>query len=165
MHAAQCSVAQSCPPLFDTMDCSPPGSSVHGILQARILQRVAMPSSRESSQPRDPTRVSCIAGRFFNNWATTEAHTYAYLWLFSLSAVKKKKPLVRTHGQGITLRTEVGESSIYVETVRMAISEEKRRRQLRNVCLLSQSSQAPHGKDHQPILQMKKLIWSKTTVP
>ena len=48
------------------IDCSPPGSSVHGgILQARILEWVAMPSSRGSSQPRDQTHVSCIAGGFF----------------------------------------------------------------------------------------------------
>ena len=47
---------QSCPTLCDAMDCSPPGSSVHGIFQARILEWVAMPSSRGSSQPRDPTR-------------------------------------------------------------------------------------------------------------
>ena len=48
-----CSVAQSCLTLRDRMDCSPPGSSVHRILQARILEWVAMPSSRGSSQPRD----------------------------------------------------------------------------------------------------------------
>jgi len=47
------------------MDCSLPGSFVHGILQARMLEWVAMPSSRGSSQPRDRTLVSCIAGRFF----------------------------------------------------------------------------------------------------
>ena len=47
------------------MDCSPPGSSVHGILQARILEWVAMPSSRGSSWPRDWTQVSCTAGEFF----------------------------------------------------------------------------------------------------
>ena len=58
-------VIQSCPTLWDPMDCSPPGSSVHGILQARILECVAIPFSRESSQPRDQTQVSCIAGRFF----------------------------------------------------------------------------------------------------
>ena len=46
------------------MDCSPPGSSVHGILQARTLQWVAIPSFRGSSQPRDQTQVSCLAGRF-----------------------------------------------------------------------------------------------------
>ena len=59
------SVAQSCPALCDPMDCDLPGSSVHGILQARILERAAMPSSRGSSQPRDQTRVSCNAGRSF----------------------------------------------------------------------------------------------------
>ena len=59
--------AQSCPTLCDPMDCSLPGSSVHGILQARILEWVAISFSRGSSQPRDQTRVSCIAGRFFNH--------------------------------------------------------------------------------------------------
>ena len=49
----------------DTMDYSPPGSSVHGILQARILEWVAMPFSSKSSQPRDQTWVSHIASRFF----------------------------------------------------------------------------------------------------
>ena len=48
-----CSVAQTCPTLCDPMDGSPPDSSVHGILQARILEWVAMPSSRGSFQPRD----------------------------------------------------------------------------------------------------------------
>ena len=59
---------QSCPTLCDPVDCNPPGSSVLGILQARILEWVAMPSSRGSSRPRDHTRVSCgscLAGRFF----------------------------------------------------------------------------------------------------
>ena len=46
-----CLVAQSCPTLCDPIDCSPPGSSVHGILQARILEWVAMPSSKVSSNP------------------------------------------------------------------------------------------------------------------
>ena len=58
------SVAQSCPTLGDPMDCSPPGSSVHGILQARILEWTAMPSSRGSSWPRGWTQVSHVAGRF-----------------------------------------------------------------------------------------------------
>ena len=52
------------------MDCSPPGSSVHGILQARTLEWVAVPFSRGPSQPRDQTQVSFIAGRFFTIWAT-----------------------------------------------------------------------------------------------
>ena len=50
---------------FDPVDCNPPGSSVHGILQARILERIAMLSSRGSSPPCDQTHVSCIAGGFF----------------------------------------------------------------------------------------------------
>ena len=59
---------QLCSTLSNPMDHSPPGSSVHGILQARILVWVAMTSSRVSSRPRDETRisyVSCMAGRFF----------------------------------------------------------------------------------------------------
>ena len=66
-------VAQSCPTLWDTMGCSPPGSSVHGILQARILGWVAMSSSRGSSWPRNQTQVSRIIGGFFTIWATREA--------------------------------------------------------------------------------------------
>ena len=53
-----------------------PGSSAHGILQARILELVAIFFSRGSSWIRDWTRVSCIAGRFFTVWATREAHSY-----------------------------------------------------------------------------------------
>ena len=52
--------------LCDPVDCSPSGSSVHGILQARILEWVAVSFSRGSSRPRDQTQVSCIAGRCFN---------------------------------------------------------------------------------------------------
>ena len=62
-------VTQSCLPLWVPMDCSPPGSSVHGILQARILERTAIPF-RGPSWLRDRTRVSSIAGRFFTIWAT-----------------------------------------------------------------------------------------------
>ena len=54
------------------MDCSPPGSSVHGILQARILEWVAIPFSRGSSQPRDQIQISCIAGEFFIIWTTKQ---------------------------------------------------------------------------------------------
>ena len=58
-------VAQLCLTLCDPMDCSQPGSSVHGIFQARILERVAISSSRGSSQHMDQTQVSHIAGRLF----------------------------------------------------------------------------------------------------
>ena len=58
-------VAQSCPTLCDPMDCSLSGSSVHGIFQARVLEWIAISFSRGSSQPRNRTRVSRIAGRPF----------------------------------------------------------------------------------------------------
>ena len=67
-----CLVTQSCPILCDPMDCSPAGSSVHRILQARILEWVATPSTRGSSQPRDRTLVSHTAGKFFTAWATRD---------------------------------------------------------------------------------------------
>ena len=64
-------VAQLCPTLFDSMDYT-----VHRILQARIMEWVAFPFSRGSSQPRNRTQVSHIAGRFFTSWATREAQEY-----------------------------------------------------------------------------------------
>ena len=67
-------VAQSCLTLCDPMHCSLPDSSFYGILQARILEWVAYPFSRGSSQPRNWTRVSCIAGGFFTSWVTRKAH-------------------------------------------------------------------------------------------
>ena len=60
---------------------SPPGSSVRGILQARILEWVVMSSSRGSSQPRDWTQVSCVAGVFFTIWATREGLKVAFVYL------------------------------------------------------------------------------------
>ena len=63
-------VAQSCPTLCDPVDYT-----VHGILQARILEWVAFPFSRRSSQPRDWTQISRIAGRFFPSWATDPARS------------------------------------------------------------------------------------------
>ena len=70
--------AQSRPVLCDPMDFRPPGSSVHGIFQTRILDWVSVSFSRGSSQPGDGTRVSCVscnAGRFCTRWATGEATT------------------------------------------------------------------------------------------
>ena len=115
-----CLVAQSCPTLCDPMDCSLPGSSVHGdslgkntgvgcqaLLQGifltqglnpdipqckwilyclshqgspRVLECVAYPFSRGTSQPRNWTRVSCIAAKFFTSWATQEAHIQTRQW-------------------------------------------------------------------------------------
>ena len=64
-------VAQLCPPLWDPMDYT-----VHGLLQARILEWVVFPFSRESSQLRDRTQVSLIANEFFTSGATREAQEY-----------------------------------------------------------------------------------------
>ena len=66
-------VAQSCSTLCLPMDCSLPGSSVHGIFQARVLEWVAISFSRGSSWPRYRTQVSCTTGRHFIIWATREA--------------------------------------------------------------------------------------------
>ena len=78
VETSQVLVAQSCPTLRNPMDCSPPGSSVHGILQARILEWVAIPFFRGSSQPRGRTRVSHIVDRFFTVRATWEAPKVPY---------------------------------------------------------------------------------------
>ena len=84
------------------MDYSPPGSSVHGILQTRILQWVAMLSSGGSSWSRDRTRVSCIAGRFFTIWATREAlnatNTLSALLLSLANIIRFWIPLSVTWG-------------------------------------------------------------------
>ena len=66
-------IAQSCLTLCSSMDCSPPDSSVHVILQARILEWVAISFSRGSSKPRNQTQVSCIGVRFFTLWTKREA--------------------------------------------------------------------------------------------
>ena len=65
-------VAKTCLTLWDPMDRSLPGSSVHGIFQAVVLEWIAISFSRGSSQPRDRTRVSCIVDRRFTIWATRE---------------------------------------------------------------------------------------------
>ena len=81
-------VAQSCPTLCDPVDCSLPGSSVHGILQTRILEWVAISFSRGSSRPRDQTRVSRIGGRRFNLWATRLCNYYSIPLYYDWSAEK-----------------------------------------------------------------------------
>ena len=69
MNWTELKVTQLSTTLCEPMDCSPPGSTLHGILRERILERVAVPFSRGSSPPRDLTWVSCIAGRFFTIWS------------------------------------------------------------------------------------------------
>ena len=72
-NAAAAKSLQLCPTLCDPRDGSPPGSPVPRILQARILEWIAIPFSRGSSQPRNQTQISCIASKFFNVWAIREA--------------------------------------------------------------------------------------------
>ena len=70
-------VIWSCSTVLNPIDCSLPGSFVCGIFQARILEWPAISFTRGSSQPRDQTQVSCIAGRLFTIWATREAMFYS----------------------------------------------------------------------------------------
>ena len=72
---------KSCPTLCDPVDYNLSGSSVHGIFQARVLQWIAISFSRGSSQPRNQSRVSCIAGRCFTIWATREAPCSMVDWI------------------------------------------------------------------------------------
>ena len=72
-YTVESEVAQLYLTLWDPMDCSLSGSSVHGIFQARLLEWIAISFSKGSSRPKDRTRVSCITGRCFTIWATREA--------------------------------------------------------------------------------------------
>ena len=76
-------VPQSCLTLCDPMDYT-----AHGILQARILEWVAGPFSRGSSQPTDHTQVSRVAGGFFTSWATREAHLHSKCCIYSFVYIK-----------------------------------------------------------------------------
>ena len=79
-----CWVAQSCLTLCDPLDSSPPGSSVHEILQGRILEWGCHFLSRGSCWSRDQTCVSCIAGGFFHCWATGEAYPFYNFWILHI---------------------------------------------------------------------------------
>ena len=73
------SIAQLCLTLWDPMDCNLSDSSVHGILQTRMLEWIAISFFRGSSWHRDWSQVSCIAGRYFTIWATDEAQNLALI--------------------------------------------------------------------------------------
>ena len=77
-YESESEVAQSCLTLCDSMACSLPGFSVHGIFQASILEWVTISFSRRSSRPRDWTQVSHIVGRCFTVWATRDVQNYAH---------------------------------------------------------------------------------------
>ena len=83
LQESESEVTQLCPTFCNPMDCSLPGSSIHGIFQARILEWIAISFSRRSSQPRDWTQVSRIVGRCFTIWATREVLPCRRLCLIS----------------------------------------------------------------------------------
>ena len=96
-------VARSCPALWDSMDYT-----VHGILQARILEWVAFPFSRGSSQPKDQTQVSRIAGRFFTSWATREAQDASERCNTCYNLQGLKVPTLNTRGVVLEQRKSMG---------------------------------------------------------
>ena len=102
LYPSACGHAKSfqlCPAFCVPMGCRPPGSSVHGILQAGIVEWVAMPFSRGSSQPRVWIWASCIIGRFFTVWATREASSWLKtgrqneIWPWRVSPISEIWPI------------------------------------------------------------------------
>ena len=95
-------VTQSCPILCNPMDYSPPVSSVHGISQAGILERIAISLSRGSSRPRERTRVSCTAGGFFTIGVSREAQDWLgvpYIqWWVPLQETEEKTQTYKGEG-------------------------------------------------------------------
>ena len=95
--AAAAESLQSCPTLCDPMDCHLPDSSVRGLLQARILEWVATPSTRGSSPPRDQNRVSCTAGRFFTAEPPAKTHILLPSHILNFPLVTKKRDTQQTN--------------------------------------------------------------------
>ena len=83
-------VAQSCPTLCDPLDCSLPGSSIHGISQGRILGWFAVSFSRRSSQPRDQAHTSCLGRWVLYHWAAREAHSVFITFLVNGTLGRKQ---------------------------------------------------------------------------
>ena len=96
----RCLVTKLCLTLCDPMDCSLPGSSVHGILQARIMERVTISFSRGSSRSRDRTHVSCIGKWFPYHWATREAPRFPRLLTDEQTGLPTSGP---HHGGNLTV--------------------------------------------------------------
>ena len=119
-----CSVIKLCPTLCNPVDCSPPGSPVHGNFQARILEWVAISSSRGSSQPRDWTWVSCLSciGRqICHHWAAWESlsmllshFSRVWLWVTPQTAAHQAPPSLgfsrQEHWSGLPFPSPMHES-------------------------------------------------------
>ena len=164
--------------LCDPVDCSPPGSSVHGILQARVLEWVAISFSRGSSQPRDRTRVSCIAGRRFNLWTTREAKLWeitkrldknlAQFLARLMETLQKYTKLDPTSAEGTVVRNThfISQSSPDIQKKLKKVEEDPQtpRRDLLNLAFKifnNQEEQANLEKDQGD--QAKYHLWLKAT--
>ena len=93
-------VTQSYTPLCDPVDCSQPGASVHGIFQGRILEWVAISSSRNPSS-RDQTWVSCIEGRLFTTWATRKVPKWPGIFILLGRRVRLSTSLYKSYSKEI----------------------------------------------------------------
>ena len=125
MHAKS---LQSCLAWCDPLECSLPGSSVHGILQARILEWIAMLFSRGSSWPRDWTQISCTAGRFFTVWATREAlYAEHIMWNAGLDESQARMKIAGRNINNIKYAddtTLIAESKEELKSLLMKVKEE-----------------------------------------
>ena len=112
-YACKVIVVQLCPTLCDPTDCVLPGSTVHVILQT-ILEWVAIPFPRGSSQPRDKTQVSCIAGRFCTIWVTREDHALnpEVIWQSEVALPSTISDNLSRTRQSLDLRNSEEEASI-----------------------------------------------------
>ena len=136
-------VAQSCPTLCNPTNCSPPSFSVHGILQTRILEWISIPFSRRTSQPRDQTLVSCLAGRFFTVWATGKSPTMEFY-----SAIKRnafESVLMSWMNLEPIIQSEVSQKEKYKYCMKVKATQS---------CLTLCDPMIVHG-----ILQAKILEW------
>ena len=108
-----CWGAQSCLTLWYPMDCSPPGSSVHGIPRARRLEWVAIPFSRGSSWLKDRTQVFCTVGRFFTTWARAGRNSWRW-WIGSWHRVQWWFPDIRESRNQINRRHQLFVCQLYL---------------------------------------------------
>ena len=133
---------QSCLTLCNPIDCSPPGSSVYGILQARILELVDIPSSRGSSQLRNLTCISCLAGGFF---------TMSTTW----KTLKRSRVLARTDSK--SYREQARNKSIAVYLLLLSAAAAKSLQSCPTLCDPIDGS--PPGSSVPGILQVRTLEW------
>ena len=108
-------VTQLCPTLYDPIDCSPPGSTVHGNLQARILEWFAISFFKESSPPRDRTQVSCISRQILyclshqgslSGFYTPLLYIYNYIYIYIYRVCPSHIPIKGEHLCSFTIRKQ-----------------------------------------------------------